>query len=180
MNITVSSYPIRLCTLASSLYISFLSLSSSPATCTSWIRDTGKLEEANLQEQEDCPSTSSHSWQGFDELSIFPSLFGELPDLRGLTWELQEFCLGGGLHLCPDGGKSCPSKEFLQENTSVGLVCPSQLEAIGEQNACLQWGAFSTLSYKLPCCSPQFCETPSPYSICTFPTLATHYKINLE
>lgn len=59
MNITVSSYPIWLCTLASSLYISFLSLSSSPATCTSWIRDTGKLEEANLQEQEDCPSTSS-------------------------------------------------------------------------------------------------------------------------
>lgn len=83
------------------------------------------MEDANVQEQEACPSTSSYAWQGLGESSICPSHFGVLPALRDLTWELQEFCLGRGLHFCPDDGKSCPYEEFLQVNTSVGLACPS-------------------------------------------------------
>lgn len=126
MNIRLSSYPTWLCTLPSSLYTFFLTLSSSPTTCTPWIRDTEKLEEANLQEQQACPSTNPPSWLGPGESGSFPSPFGELSDCR--TWKLQEFCLGGHLHLCPDDGQSCPSAEFLQENASVGLFCPSHLE----------------------------------------------------
>lgn len=170
-NIRLSSYSIWLCTLSSSLYTFFLTLSSSPAACTSWMKDTDKLEEASWQKQQVCPSTNPPSCSGPDESCGFPRPFGMLPDC--CTWELQEFCLGHHLHLCPDCGQSCPSAELLQEN------------AFGKDTqrgpACMQRATFNTLSYKLTPAlftPTHYLITPHAFArlhgICTFPTLAAY------